>query len=180
MTKPVIHNTGEYALTHEEYDKLKAVATNYQDRLLLMIGVSIGCRRSDIVNIRWENIDYTKHELRYTEKKKKNKIRVVPIPLALESEFRVIQSMLKQNSGKIFSFGERQSWTRFNDLCDLAGISRRPIHALRSTCIRFLMDKGFSVAESAKIIGDKESTVFDHYISASSSYLGDKMKDLSV
>jgi integrase len=176
MSKPVKRHTGDIALTRSEYDRLISVATNFEDRLLLMIGCSLGLRRSDIVRLRLENINFDRHELSYTERKKGDRIRTVPIPPKLETELKLYEVEQKRKTGNIFSFKDRQSWNRFAALCDKAGVSRRPIHSLRSTCISFLIDAGFSVAESAKIIGDNESTVFNHYIGASSTYLNDKMR----
>jgi integrase len=180
MTRITKRYTGDLALTRDEYDRLISVADNFEDRLLLMIGCSLGCRRSDIVRMRLENINFDRHEISYQEKKKGDRIRTVPIPPKLETELKLYMVEQKRKTGNIFSFKDRQSYNRFATLCDKASVKRRPIHSLRSTCISFLINAGFSVAESAKIIGDKESTVFTHYIGASSTYLNDKMRKLVI
>lgn len=178
--KPTIRTTGECALSREEYQKLIAHAENFQDRLMLMIGVGLGLRRSDLARVRLENIDFDKHELKYLEKKKKDRARTVPIPPKLETELKLYRVEQKRTSGPIFTCSDRQLWNRFAALCDRAGVARRPVHALRSTCVSFLMNADFSVAEAAKILGDTESTVFQHYISQTSSYLNDKMRKVDI
>jgi integrase len=172
--------TGDLALTREEYNRLIAVADNFEDRLLLMIGCSLGIRRSDIVRIKLENINFDRHEISYQEKKKGNRIRTVPIPPKLETELKLFMVEQKRKTGNIFSFKDRQSWNRFASLCDKAGVKRRPIHSLRSTCISFLIDSGFSVGEAAKIIGDTESTVFQHYIGCTNTYMNEKMRSVII
>jgi len=180
MTRIIKRYTGDLALTRDEYDRLISVADNFEDRLLLMIGCCTGMRRSDIVRLKLENINFDRHEISYQEKKKGDKIRTVPIPQRLETELKLYEVEQKRKTGNIFSFKDRQSWNRFAALCDKAGVTRRPIHSMRSTAISFLISAGFSVAESAKIIGDTESTVFQHYIGASSMYLNDKMRMVVV
>lgn len=180
MTRITKRYTGDLALTRDEYDRLISVADNFEDRLLLMIGVSIGCRRSDIVRMKLENINLNRHEISYYEKKKGDRIRTVPIPPKLETELKLYMVEQKRKSGNIFSFKDRQAWNRFNAMCDRAGVTRRPIHSLRSTCVFFLMEAGFSVAECAKIIGDNESTVFKHYLGCTNTYMNDKMRKLVI
>lgn len=180
MAKQTIRYTGDVALSREEYNKLIAAATTLQDRLMLMIGVSLGLRRSDLSRVRLENINFDRHELTYLEKKKGNRARTVPIPPKLETEFKLYMSEQKRKTGPIFDVSDRQLWNRFAAICDAAGVARRPVHALRSTCVAFLMDANFSVAEAAKILGDNESTVFKHYISQTSSYLNDKMRSVEI
>ena len=141
-----------------------------------MIGGSLGLRRSDIVRLKLENINFNRHEISYQEKKKGNRIRTVPIPPRLETELKIFMVEQKRKSGNIFSCKDRQMWNRFADLCKRAGVARRPIHSLRSTCISFLMEAGFSAAEAAKVIGDNESIVFNHYISCTNNYMNEKMK----
>lgn len=180
MFKPIKRYTGDVALSRDEYNKLLAAATTLEDRLMLMIGVSLGLRRSDLSRVRLENINFDKHEFMYLEKKKKDRARSVPIPPKLETELKLFMKEQKRKSGPIFSCTDRQLWNRFAAICDAAGVERRPVHALRSTCVAFLMDADFSVAEAAKILGDNESTVFKHYISQTSSYLNDKMRKLDL
>jgi len=180
MIQQTIRYTGDVALSRDEYNKLLAAATTLEDRLMLMIGVALGLRRSDLARVRLENINFDRHELTYLEKKKKNRARSVPLPPKLETELKLFMKEQRRKHGPIFSCSDRQLWNRFAIICDTAGVKRRPIHALRSTCVSFLMEADFTVAEAAKILGDAESTVFKHYISQTSAYLSDKMRKLEV
>ncbi|MDD2262638.1 MAG: hypothetical protein PHW20_10275, partial [Clostridia bacterium] len=56
-SKAAPYRTGEYALTRKEYDKALAACQNLEDRVLIMVGCTLGLRRSDIVRLEWANID---------------------------------------------------------------------------------------------------------------------------
>lgn len=171
--------TGELALTKEQIDKILKVAPTYEDRLLIMIGVSLGLRRSDLVKIRIENINFKEGTLSYIEKKKKGRILARPMPDALKNELELYLKD-KPKYGPLFTFCDRTAWNRFNKLCDKAGVPRRPIHALRATCIKLHQNQGWSVEQTAKLIGDTVATVQEHYATPTQVELSKMMKERSV
>lgn len=155
--------TGEKALTRVEYDKLISVCDDHEDRILLMLGVSLGLRRSDLVKVLVQDIHLEDGLLTYREKKKNMRSRTVPIPQKLKAELTIYIKSKNLRGGPLLSFGDRQAYNRFNALCDKAGVERRPIHSLRATCVKFCRDAGWTVEETAKLIGDEVSTVQRHY-----------------
>jgi integrase len=172
-------SSGEDALTQEELDKVLKITPTDEDRLLIMIGVSLGLRRTDLVGIRRENINTADGTLAYVEKKKKNKLLIRPIPDTLKNELeRYLKD--KPKYGPLFEFCDRTAWNRFNKMCDLAGIKRRPIHALRSTCIKLHQKMGWSESQTAKLIDDTVSTVQAHYSTPTQEELSKMMKEKSV
>lgn len=176
-----VHYSGEQALTRIEYQKLLDVCDDQEDKLLLMIGVSLGLRRSDIVRIQINNIDFQNNTLSYLEMKKKNRLRIVPLSPKLANELKIfIKLSGRKITGKLFSFGERQSWNRFNKLCDRAGIPRRPIHCLRATCCKFYLEAGLRPEQVAKIIGDRVETVMLHYTVPSAGELQQLVKEKEI
>jgi len=175
------HYSGEQSLTRIEYQKLLDVCDNGEDRLLLMIGVSLGLRRSDIVRIAINNINFHDNVISYQEMKKKNRLRTVPIPPKLANELKIfIKLSGRKITDKLFSFGERQSWNRFNRLCDKAGIPRRPIHCLRATCCKFYLEAGLRPEQVAKIVGDRVETIMLHYSIPSNGELQQLMKEREI
>ena len=172
-------SAGELALTKDQVDALLKVAPTYEDRLLIMIGVSLGLRRSDLVKIRIENINFKEGTLSYIEKKKKGKILVRPMPDALKNELELYLKD-KPKYGSLFKFCDRTAWNRFAMLCDKASITRRPIHSLRATCIKLHQNMGWSVEQTAKLIGDTVATVQEHYATPTQEELSKMMKERSV
>jgi integrase len=176
-----VHYCGEQALTRIEYQKLLDVCDDQEDKLLLMIGVSLGLRRSDIVRIMINNIDFQNNTLSYQEMKKKNRLRVVPLSPKLANELKIfIKLSGRKITDKLFSFRERQSWNRFNKLCDKAGIPRRPIHCLRATCCKFYLEAGLRPEQVAKIVGDRVETIMQHYTIPSSGELQQLVRDKEI
>jgi len=176
-----IHYSGEQALTREEYNKLMAVCDDQEDKLLLMIGVSLGLRRSDIVRIQVNNIDFENNTISYLERKKKDRLRTVPMSPKLENELKIFLKLSgKGLSDKIFSFGDRQAYNRFNSLCEKAGIPKRPIHVLRASCCKFYLEAGLRPDQIAKIVGDRVETIMLHYTIPSSGELQQLVRDNEV
>lgn len=160
--------SGEKALTKEEYEKLLAVCDEHEDRVLIMVSVGLGLRRSDLVRLQVQNIDLAGGSLSYQEKKKGNRIRIVPIPPKLRNELAIYIKSKGLRGGPLFTCKDRQAYNRFNALCVKAGIDKRPIHALRATCAKFCQQAGWSVEETAKFLGDTVETIERHYTIPSS------------
>jgi integrase len=171
--------SGELTLTRDEYNKLLLVCDDQQDKLLLMLCVSLGFRRSDVVNIQINNLNFNAKTITYNEKKKHNRIRVVPMSPKLENELKIFINLSnKKISDKLFSFGERQSLRRFNSLCDKAKIPRRPINCLRATCCKFYLESGANLNQISAIVGDLPSTIAMHYITPSILELQSEIKEV--
>ena len=177
--KAAPYRTGEFALTRKEYEKLIAACVNQEDRVMIMIGVSLGLRRSDLVRLRWADVDYEKAELHYREKKKGDRLRTVPIGPRLMQELKILQSAQKKQQ-TVLSFRDRQAYTRFNRVCEIAGIPKRPIHALRATAIKFMQAAGWSPEEVAEITGDTIRTIQEHYLTPSRSELAEAAREREV
>jgi len=178
--KAAPYRTGELALTRGEYQKLLAACGTQQDRVLIMMAVALGLRRSDLVRVRWSDIDFERSELHYREKKKGDRLRTVPIGPKLRQELMILRASTPRNQATVFSFGDRQAHTRFNRVCDLAGIDRRPIHALRATAIKFMQAAGWTPEQVAEMTGDTIRTIQEHYLTPSRSELAEAAREREV
>jgi integrase/recombinase XerD len=193
MVKSVLHpgwktttyTTGQKSLTEMEYQKLLSSCDNLQDRLLLMLGVSLGLRREDIVRVRISNIDLQNKWLTYLEKKKGDKIRRVPMGDKLKQEIEVYINTTKPKDflfpnrqiGKTQHMSGRTAYNRLKWLCEKSGVEPRPFHALRSTCIKLKQKQGWSVEQVAALIGDTVATVQSHYSTPSDDEMKNIMQD---
>lgn len=193
MTKPIMHSswqktsytTGQRALTETDYNKVISVCDNLHDRLLIMLGVSLGLRREDIVRVRVSNIDLENKWLTYLEKKKGDKIRRVPIGDKLRQEIEIYINTTKPKDylfpnrqvGKSPHMSGRTAYNRLKWLCEKAGVEPRPFHSLRATCIKLKQKQGWSVEQVAALIGDTVSTVQSHYSTPSDDEMKNIMQD---
>jgi len=67
----------------------------------------------------------------------------------------------------LFDYVGRTAYRHFQHWCEVAGIDKRPIHALRATGIKFAHATGWTDEQIAAITGDKISTIQEHYMTPS-------------
>ena len=178
--KDIGFNTGEKALTRKEYDAVLSVCGTLEDRVMVMLGVSLGLRRGDLVRVRVANIDFQNHQVTYLEKKKGDRVRVVPLGPRLEQEIKMLIGTIPKGQDTLFSFKDRQAYNRFNTLCQKAGIGSRPFHALRATCIKFCQAGGWSPEQVSEITGDTIEVIQAHYATPSQAEMAETMKNKEV
>ena len=148
-------------------------------------------RREDIVRIEIQNINFETNEFSYLEKKKGNRIKTVPMTDRLANELRMYiaehtipgQKYLFPARQKTSKLGiceymsSKTAYNIFNALCEKAGVATPiPIHAMRSTCIKLKQEEGWTIEQVAALIGDKASTVMDHYSTPNAGELAQLMK----
>lgn len=169
------YRTGEYALTRNEYHLLLSKCNNLETEVLIKLAVSTGLRRYDISQIEIQNIDQDNDRLTFFEAKKG---RIRSIDLDPEVTRKISQYLFTINARRspgrryLFSwggtrFGDRTAHRRLQDLCDRAGIPRRPFHALRATCIKFCQAAGWPPEAVSELTGDTIRVIQEHYLTPS-------------
>jgi len=174
------YKTGQHALTRKEYENVLSVCGSLEDRVMVMLGVSLGLRRFDLVLVRVANIDFTNHQITYLEKKKGNRVRVVPMGPKLEQEIRMLIKTLPKGQDTLMSFGDRQAYNRFAALCKKAGIGSRPFHALRATCVKFCQQAGWTPEQVAELTGDSLRVIQEHYAVPTAGEMKETMREKEV
>jgi integrase len=170
------YRTGEFALTKGEYEKLIQAAGSIEDRVMVMLAVSLGLRRGDLVRIRLSDVDLKNCTISYHEKKKGDRVRTIPIGPRMALELKILMKTLPGEQETVFSFKDRQAYNRFVTLCDIAGIPRRPFHSLRATAIKFAQAAGWSPEQVAELTGDTIKVIQEHYATPSRAEMGELVK----
>ena len=164
-------NSGEKALTRNEYEKCLLACNNQEDRVMLLVGVELGLRRKDLVNIKVVDIDLDNGKLSFFEHKK-DRIRTLPLSARLAQEIRILLNTLPRGQKTLFSYkSDRTVWNRLNAIFDKVGIENRGVHCLRGTCVKLRQQEGWTVEQTAKLIGDRVETVWTHYSTPSDDEL---------
>ena len=181
------YKTGQKALTEREYDLLMSVVDNVEDECLFTLAVATGLRRFDITNIQVDNIHFHTDDkpgnwLTYNEKKKRNRIRTIPLN---DKCVQVIKKLLntrgkKDKSTKLFSFSDRTAYEHLQKTCIKAGIRTRPFHALRATCIKRCQRAGWTPEQVAELTGDTIAVIQEHYSTPSQSEMQEVMQMKSI
>ena len=123
INKTQRYTTGQDALTDKEYTKLMSVVDNIEDECLFTLAVSTGLRRFDLTNLQitglhledtqykfTDNPELVGNWLRFNEKKKGNRIRVIPLN---EKSVQCIKKLINSR-GKTYKSNNLFSFRRFN------------------------------------------------------------------
>jgi len=175
-----IITSGEQALTRKEYDSLLAACECQEDRVMIMLAVGFGLRRGDLVRVKISDIDLESKTLAYHEKKKGDRVRVMPLSPKLLQEIKILLKIIPKDQKTLFSFKDRQAYNRFQKLCDAAGIPGRPFHAMRATCVKFCQAAGWTPEQVAKLTGDTIRVIQMHYATPSAGEMADVVKDKEI
>lgn len=172
LTKRTRYTTGEKAFTSDEWKRFQTVIDNLEDEVLFKLAVSAGIRREDIgrskkknSGIRISDITELKNgtgRLKFFEHKK-NRIHEVPLSREMMRLIKLLINSREKKEPFLITYSGRTCHRRLQHYCDIAGVERRPFHALRATCVKFCQAAGWRVEEVAKLTGDTIAVIQEHY-----------------
>ncbi len=139
--------------------------------LLVLLAITTGMRKSELMNLRWTDIDFD-NNLAYLADTKNGSPRVNPIPDVVMQELRVIRQV---GSGLIFPservtgrpFEFTKQWKK---ALSEAGITDFRFHDLRHTSASYLVMNGASLHETAEILGHKSVQTTKRYAHLSTGH----------
>lgn len=178
------YKTGQFSLTEGQVQKLFMSFSNLQDKAMISLAVTIGLRREDLVNVKYNDVKLP--EITYYERKK-NRTRTVTIPSdeviqTLEMHMNTMRRSpwlfpSPKVTGKFEKahVSSRHAYDIFNEHLDKIGVKRRPFHSLRATCYKMLQKAGWKERQACELIGDSLRVAQLHYDAPSD----EEMKDLS-
>lgn len=181
--------TGRKSLSEANVDALLSVITDLDHSALLMLALSTGIRRNDIVRIKQADFDHETRKLSFYESKKK-RIHTVHVPPNVANVLEMVKTAHKKsvylfpgNSDKKNGQGhisDRQAYNILNKYLERAGLEKRPFHALRSTCIKMCQKKGWKPEETAELVGDTIAVIQEHYMVPSDQEMKEVSKDKAI
>jgi integrase len=163
---PKRSNSGEKSLTPDECEKLLAACSTLEDRVMILLQITLGLRRADLATIPITGIDLDIPQITLLDKRNGDGVRTVPIGDRLKQEIVLLINTIDTKKQKtLFSVGDRQMYNRFNSVAKVAGIrpgQNIPIHALRATACQFMVEAGWRIEEIAEVLGVRVETVQKH------------------
>lgn len=164
--------------THEEFDGFLSAFKEQWFRDLLVFTLHTGLRRSEVVNVKWENIDLRRKTILIvsdeTFKTKSRRLRVLPMSHEVEG---IVQRQPRV-SPYLFTFQDKKIregfvTRRIKETCRIAGI--RPgltLQALRHTYASWMVQNGVPIYSVSKLLGHSTVSVTQkHYASLETSGL---------
>ncbi len=170
---------------HDEYLRLKE-ALPEEIKPLLVFAYYTGCRKGEILSLRWDQVDFSEGLVRLHPGTTKNdEPRVIPLAGDLYDALRAqkrerdakcpaCSSVFFRNGVPIRNF--RKAWDTAclqAKLVDNAGDALKMFHDLRRTGVRNLIRAGVPEKTAMAISGHKTRSVFDRYNIVSESDLKD-------
>jgi integrase len=160
------NNVREGFLEHEQYILLRDELPDHQ-RLILVIGYHLGMRRGEILNLRWDQVDWDANIIRLEKKQTKGKqARVAPLYGELRAWLDMAYAAREADCPFIVSWkghGISEVKTAWNKARERAGVPELLIHDLRRTAARNMIRAGVSEKQVLLIVGWKTRAMLDRY-----------------
>lgn len=136
---------------------------------IITIAIELGLRRSEILNLRWENVKGNTFVLLDT---KNGETRTVPVTDKVSAE---LAKMPRHISGKVFAGVTIPRFRRAWDKCLRQAEVDTTFHRLRHEACSRMNDKGFTIPEICAISGHKTWSVLKRYTHIKVEHLQEKL-----
>jgi integrase len=152
-----VNNIKERYLELNEEARLLAACTGQYEHMrpIIICALHTGMRKGEILNLRWDCVDFAKRHITLL-KTKNGKKRNVPISSTLLNEFKT----LKENAQTEYVFGNSDTGKPYADLkrpfpqlCKIANIENFTFHQLRHTATTRMFALGLDSVTIMDIVG---------------------------
>jgi integrase len=184
IRKPTVSNARTRFLSEEECQKLLTCCKESRNPYLysiVVIALTTGMRRGEILGIRWQDIDFDK-KLVMLPKTKNGSIRYVPI---VGIAFQVIKNLFEQEFiiDSSFQIFPSLNLERYLDIrtawlfaLKRAGITNFNFHDLRHSCASFLAMSGATQRDIAEILGHRDLRMTHRYSHLTQNHLAEALE----
>jgi len=132
--------------------------------LLVLIAITTGARRGELLGLRWNDIDFER-QTAYVQTTKNGQPKVLPLT---DDVIKELTKFRQQNSSLIFiseikpdkAFCFNKQWHK---VLVEAKVEDFTFHCLRHTCASYLAQSGASLLEIADVLGHKQISVTKRY-----------------
>jgi len=155
-------------LSQEEVQRMFNVCENLKHKVILALLYSTGLRVSELINLKWQNIDRSRMIINIIQAKG-NKDRQVPLPVTLipllEKYYRVYKSVDYVINGQTTAqYSERSVGEVMKQLAAKAGINKRVYtHLMRHCAFTHMVEMGTDIKLIQKVAGHSNVKTTDIY-----------------
>ncbi|MFI5324453.1 MAG: tyrosine-type recombinase/integrase [Thermodesulfobacteriota bacterium] len=150
-------------ITPEEFQRVYNAASEFL-RPILITAYNTGMRYSEILNLKWENVDLNENMLVVTESKN-DESRYVPINEELKEALIPLKEL--SQCEYVFSHGTRKAkdfTMAFNNAVARSGVTRFTFHELRHTAGSNLGMEGVDAFTIGELLGQKTLAMTKRYV----------------
>ena len=158
-------------LSMEDCVRIFSFVDNPKHKLLLLLGYGAGLRRSEIVQLKWEDILFDEHRI-HIKQSKGNKDRIVMLPYSIVSYLRNYRTLYPsddwvfqgQYKGEALSASSVQ--TVMKSAVTKAGLEKKAtVHTLRHSFATHLLENGTDIRYIQQLLGHssiKTTMIYTH------------------
>ena len=153
-------------LTREEIASLHAHATTLINRLILNLALLTGMRRQELTDLKVEQVDFTKLEIRVIGKGSVERTVLITQELADV----LVDYVQGRTTGPVFRrpdgqpMSSRQVAYRLGKLAKMAGVHRLHPHLLRHTFASYMLEGGATIVEVQVLLGHASAATTAIYL----------------
>jgi len=172
--KPLNNEIKRYLSDDERVRLLAACKESSWEKLhlLVLLGMTTGMRKSEMMNLKWSDIDFTR-SVAMLATTKNGDTRHSPIPSIAMNELKKIRQV---GSGLIFPsklmptkpFEFKKRWA---SALEQAGITNFRFHDLRHTAASYMVMNGMTLHETGVVLGHKSTQTTVRYAHLSLSHI---------
>lgn len=159
-------NVREGFMEHPDYLTLRDLLPDHQ-RLILVIGYHLGLRRGEILNLRWDQVDWRHNVIRLEAKQTKSKrARVAPLYGELRAWLDMALAKREKECPFLISYrghGISELKTAWQTARKKANLPNALVHDLRRTAVRNMIRAGVPEKMAMLISGHRTRSMFDRY-----------------
>ena len=156
---PKINNARTRRLAEGEIEKILNQINNHQVKVIIELAIETAMRRSEILNICGNHIDWLKQTLSIPNTKTYT-ARTIPLS---NRAISLLRSLTAHSDNKYFSIKADSVSQAFKRACDKTGICNLRFHDLRHEGTTRFFEYGLNVMEVATITGHKDLKMLNRY-----------------
>ncbi|MFH1455400.1 MAG: tyrosine-type recombinase/integrase, partial [archaeon] len=146
-------------LSKEEIESLILATKNINHRLIIQIGYSAGLRISEIINLKWQDIDFDRNII-HLKRAKGKKDRIVMLSLKVKES---LTNLTPNKEGYIFltnrkgKYAQRTIQKIISDIAKKVGIRKKVTpHTLRHSFATHLLENGTDIKHIRDLLGHSD------------------------
>lgn len=139
----------------------------------VIVAMSTGARKNEILTLRWENIDLNAHRAILQETKNGER-RSIPL---VGKAYEVVKALYDSRKSDVWVFPSRDGAQAFDitrswrKALSIAGVDNFHFHDLRHTCASYLAMNGATMGVIAEVLGHKDLKMTKRYAHLSDAHI---------
>lgn len=152
-------NARDRWLTAEEERRLLLSASPEWLKSIIIFALHTGMRRSEILNLKWEDVDFNR-KLIIVTKSKNNQKRAIPMS---QTVYKLLKGIKVRDISKVFPVTVEALKDAFKRAVKKAGLKDFHFHDLRHTFATRLVQNGIDIFTVKELLGHKTITMTMRY-----------------